>query len=408
MIKSYLTQYSGISTPCWQRILISFLFSITRGLFFFLSLYFVKDLHMNIATAGLAVSCYGMGAVLGSFIGGKLSDIISSNKVGIISLLLNALILFALANVSHTNMLMIVSFLWAAFAYSFLTANHAWILERTQMNEAERLKVLNVLYAAANLGIFVSAGVVGFSDLYGFKTIFVGSGIVLVIITLWLVYKSCKTQAHTSPSILSLSQGNDANEQQANPNSGNAKVFWLSIVCLFFVSLIVTMKSTVYTIYLHSAFPQFSVKGVSFIFALNPLLVVLFQTPLVNWFRSRNKMWVMGFGGLLMGVGMLILPFSLWFAFAILSAIIYTLGEMIFTVINELAIYQSCKAGKKGQALGVFRLVYALSMIAGPALSGYLYDQLGSNAVWYVSFVIGLLFFVFCYAYRHYYRMPSQ
>merc|ERR1712039_546025 len=114
-----------------------------------------------------------MGAVLGSFFGGKLSDIFSSNIVGIISLLFNALILFALANISHTNMLMIVSFLWAAFAYSFLTANHAWILERTQLNEAERLKVLNVLYAAANLGIFVSAGVVGFSNLYGFKTIFI-------------------------------------------------------------------------------------------------------------------------------------------------------------------------------------------------------------------------------------------
>ena len=408
MIKSYLSQYSGISSSCWQRIFISFLFSITRGLFFFLSLYFVRDLHVNIATAGLAVSCYGMGAALGSFVGGKLSDLFSSSKVGIISLLLNALILFVLANVSHTNMLMVVSFLWAAFAYSFLTANHVWVLERTQLNESERLKVLNVLYAAANLGIFVSAGIVGFSDLYGFQVIFVGSGIVLMIITMWLIYKNQKDKMCKTSRDAYIHHINDTHEKQANPNSGNAKVFWISIVCLFFISLIVTMKSTVYTIYLHGAFPQFSVKGVSFIFALNPLLVVLLQTPLVNWFRCHNKMWVMGFGGLLMGVGMIILPFSLWFSFAILSAVIYTLGEMIFTVINELAIYQSCKIGRKGQALGVFRLVYALSMIAGPSLSGYLYYQFGSNAVWYISFFIGLLFFMLCYTCRHYYLMSTQ
>lgn len=402
---AYFKQYAGISLQCWERIGLSLIFAITRGLFFFLSFYFVRDLHMSVASASLAVSAYGLGAAIGGYGGGKLADKFNADAVCIITLLMSVVIFLCFAYARSFDAIMILSLLWGVVAYGFLTANHVWILERTHKHEGERLKILNVIYAVANLGIFITSSIIFFSNDYSFKSIFVVFALLSLLMALWIWIKKERVSADhkTQCSIQSIET-----EIKSNPNSSNLFVFWLAVITVFFVSLIVTAKSTVYTIYIHQVFPQFDVKGVSFLFALNPLIVALLQTPVVNRFHKKNKVMAMGLGIILMGVGMTMLPFAAYYSFAVIAAIIYVFGEMTFTVLAELVLYQTTPAHKKGQGVGIFWTIYASTMIIGPTLSGETYHDYSGNTVWYACGIISLVFFGLCCFFQKNYHFINQ
>src|SRR3990167_4813294 len=99
-VKNYAAHYAGLPKACWEGIILTLINAISVGIYFFLSLYFVDILHMDIATAGILISCYGFGTITGGIIGGKLSDLISPRLISIISLLFQALTYFLLAKLS--------------------------------------------------------------------------------------------------------------------------------------------------------------------------------------------------------------------------------------------------------------------------------------------------------------------
>lgn len=405
MIKSYFKQYSGVSRFCWEHLTISFIVSVTRALFFFLGLYFVRDLHLGLSITGVTLAFYGLGSVLGGFVGGKLSDRISFNKVCIVSLLGNAVVLFCLAQAKHAPMLMLLCFLWALFSNAFSTGNNSWILQKTKLLESERLKAFNILFAASNLGSFATSGIVVLSDIYGFRSIFIVSGIVLLCIAVYLMLRHSNYHKASHENAIAAEKTQSSNEHDTNPNAENKTLFWFCVGCLFFVSLIITLNGAVYTLYLNQHFTALKTIGVSAIFAINPAMIFLFQTPFVNLFHAKNKLTMIGVGSVLMGIGMLILPFSTWITCAVISAIIYTVGQMIFTTLCQLVLYQSGKPNKKAQAVGAFKIVYAVSMVVGPAVAGFIYHHLGGNTVWYICGVIGFIALIGCYMMRHHYKM---
>lgn len=53
----------------------------------------------------------------------------------------------------------------------------------------------------------------------------------------------------------------------------------------------------------------------------------------------------------------------------------------------------------------MFKIVYSLSMIAGPAMAGFIYHRYGGDMVWYVCGLIGVVFLVACYLMRQHYKM---
>jgi MFS family permease len=135
---------------------------------------------------------------------------------------------------------------------------------------------------------------------------------------------------------------------------------------------------------------------------MNCLLVVLLEIPLGNWLGKYNKILLVGISCLLAGVGMAILSVATFFWIAILSAIIYTIGEIIFFCFAQYVLYHKAPAHRKGESLGLFRLAFASSRVLGPAAGGYIYHQFGGAYVWYACGLIGIICFIPCYFFRQY------
>src|SRR3954467_14253080 len=101
LAKKYRESFSGLPSVCWPRILLCLVNTTSGGVTFFLAFYFVKYLHINIATAGAMISFYGLGTIFGGYIGGKLADRCSLFYLSLISILCKAfmfLLLIPLVN----------------------------------------------------------------------------------------------------------------------------------------------------------------------------------------------------------------------------------------------------------------------------------------------------------------------
>lgn|SRR3990167_5809830 len=384
-LSKYFDNYSGLPPACWGAVALTFIQSVASGMCYFVSLYFVGELHVDIATSGMMLSCYGAGTVCGGVLSGKLCDRFSPREISFICLLMEAISFAFIARFSSYKLLMIVMFILGLAAYGFKTSNDVWMLGQCVENQALRMKAINLSRVAMNLGLGVSGVIIGLFAEYGFINIFYLFAFFLLMAA---VYVAIQKRENVSLA--------DSTSPEDTFQTSNYRVLLVALFSLFCVGLMIAQLGSTYPVYLLDAFPAWGVKAVSVLYLLDTFLIVFAQAPLTNAFGKYNKMIVMGIGAFLMGVGMLVLSVSTIFALAIVSCIIWTTGEMLFIPMSQLLCYENGGAKKRGQAMGVYQAIYASSAIIGPTVGGFIYHHAGGNVVWYLCGLLGTVCLVLC------------
>lgn len=401
IFKSYTENYIGLPMECWEGISLVFINAISIGICFFLSLYFVNTLQISIATAGLIISCYGFGTVTGGIVGGKLSDRISPKIVSIICHVSQGITFLFLTKFNSIGLLMIDLFCLGVAAYGFKTSNNVWMLSQCDSHaNLARLKTINISYAASNLGLGLSGVIIGIFSSYGFQNIFYLSSVILFLSAGYQTFQSRKNIKPVQKMLVDENEMND--KKSLETKNKNKKIIILMLCCVFLIGLIIAQLSTTYPIYVQESFPLLGVKAVSILFILDSIMIVIFQVPLVNMLNNHNKILIVGIGALLMGLGMLVLSLSFDFYLAIVSCVIWTMGEMLFVPMSQLVCYERGAKKKKGQSIGVYQAAFAASTVSGPTIGGFVYHIAGSNVLWYLSAGIGALCFLACHFYKKY------
>ncbi|WP_298623789.1 MFS transporter [uncultured Legionella sp.] len=392
--RKYAANYNGLPRLCWQGIILIGLNTLTIGICFFLSLYFVTIRHFTPSIAGLLLSCYGLGTVLGGLITGKLSDRFPPRIISIFSLLAQSVAFFLLTYLQSGVLLMANLFLLGFTAYGFKISNNVWMLGMCNNDINLRYKTISISHVAANFGLGLSGALIVGMTPYGFQSIFYLSGLLLLGMALYLLFQN---SAGINVILPSKEQHDECSANASKP------ILLLVISCVFFVGLIIAQLSATYPLYIQESFPSLGVNAVSILFILDTFLIVLFQAPLTTMVASQNKLLVTGVGALLMGLGMLVLSYSSVFFMAIFSCIIWTTGEMLFISTAQLLCYEQSSNQKKGQSLGLFQATFAVSNVMGPALGGFIYQGWGGDLLWYCSMLIGTMCFLLCWYFSYTY-----
>ena len=397
--KKYFLQYAGLSKGAWRGAFISLVQSSFGGICFFLSLYFVNTLGFSIAVAGTIMSCYGLGTITGGIISGKLSDKIDPFSILAVSVLSQGMFFLCLIDCNGILSLVIVMFFMGVSTYGVITTNNILTLSELTDDRA-RLRSTNFLYTASNLGIGLSALMVSIFSGYSFKNLFFSAGISLIVMGIYfLIFYG---PPHIEKNSNKLSDNIDYAEKNENLKN-NKKITRLVLICLFFVGFIIAQRSTTYTVFLHQAFPALGIGGVGFLYALNPISIIIFQTPLGNMVAHFNKVLIIGVGGFLMGLGMFILGVLPFFSAAILACFVYTFGEMLFFTMAQLVCYQKSAIQKRGYSVGLFRMVYAFSIVFRPSIFGFIYEHIDGDSLWYLCGFIGMATLLACNYYKKYF-----
>lgn len=385
LIKLYLDQYRGISRQGWYRVMLTFINDLASGMIFFLPIYFIQFLNFNVATSGAIISCHGVGKALGGYLGGKLTEVISPDKVVMYCLLIDAAMYVGLSQAESLFVVIAIVFILGITAYIFTTANKICVLASATSDEVSQIKLLSVFYSSSNLGIGLSAIIISYFSAIGFKPLFLISSLILII--------SCVTVLIQSSSLrfsLDTHAKENADVHRKSDVHRNAIIPYIVLGCLFFTGMIVAQLGSTYPIYLSAIFYDQGINAVSKVFILNSLLILFFQTPVANYFGRFNKISTIGLGALLIAGSMSLLIFTHSIQALILTMLAYTLGEIIFFSYAQFVIYQHSEVSKQARNMGLYQSVLAISMIVGPAAGGYMYYQHGSHFLWAVCGIVGL------------------
>ena len=109
-ISRYINNFRGFRREIWILAIITFINRAGTMVLPFLSKYLKENLHFSYSQVGTVMVCFGLGSLLGSWLGGKLSDKIGFYKIMVFSLFTSGLMFFVIQHITSFEGLCIAMF----------------------------------------------------------------------------------------------------------------------------------------------------------------------------------------------------------------------------------------------------------------------------------------------------------
>jgi len=346
----------------------------------FMALYLRQELGLAIETVGWLLSAYGAGLLIGSMLGGWLSDHVRTARLTAALFFVSVLVLLLLGLVTQVPLLAALLLLSGTVDGAIRTLHQRLIMEYCEVAQRSRAQALSRV--ARNLGMAaagVAGGVLAQAD---FRWVFFGSAAMTLLALLWFVRTTWRR-----PVLI--------NEEQSTDDAGSGVPYrdkpflWLLAATAVLGIAFDTVYSTLGN-YLRDYY-ELSTEAIGWQFGLNALLVIALQIPLSHWGERWGMRRQMLVGSVLLACGLGMLPFGSGLFYVCLSTLIWTLGEAFFMPPLNVLAMRFAQGGKSGQYFGLFFMSWSASALLSPVLSGQLYGNFGGHSVWLASTVLVLI-----------------
>ena len=178
-IRSYFKVYAGLSTPAWMLALVMLVNRSGAMVVPFLGVYLVNRLGFTLESAGVLLSCFGIGAVIGSSLGGWLTDKFGHFKVQLFSLI-GVVPLFALLPQLTTTYTLAAGILVLSMVSDILRpANSVSLAYYSKPENLVKSFTLNRM--ALNLGFSIGPALGGFLAAISYDFLFYGNAVAAAI-----------------------------------------------------------------------------------------------------------------------------------------------------------------------------------------------------------------------------------
>jgi MFS family permease len=132
------------------------------------------------------------------------------------------------------------------------------------------------------------------------------------------------------------------------------------------------------------------------VIAVNGFLVILLTIPVSNMATRWPRFETVAVSALLLGLGFGSTALASNFSLFALSVAIWTLGEIGSTSVAPTIIADLSPVDLRGLYQGIFGAAWGLAYFFGPLTGGWIYENLGGDALWVGCLMIGIVL-AFCY-----------
>ena len=172
--------YSGLSKDIWLLAFITLINRTGSMVILFMTLYLTSELNFTLTEAGIAMSCFGGGSVVGAWVGGFLTDRIGYYKTMFWSLIVAGMAFLVLMNMTTFLSFCITVFFVSTIADAFRPACMASISAYAKPENHNRS--LSLIRLAINLGFACGAAATGIlSAYYGYHWLFIIDGVTCIL-----------------------------------------------------------------------------------------------------------------------------------------------------------------------------------------------------------------------------------
>jgi predicted MFS family arabinose efflux permease len=382
--RNYFNSFRGFSKEVWILATITFINRSGTMVLPFLSKYLKENLGFSFEEVGWIMVCFGLGSMLGSWIGGKLTDKIGFYKVMIFSLLTSGILFVFLQYITSFVGLCFAMVLIMTIADMFRPA--MFVSLGTYAKPENRTRAFTLVRLSVNLGFAAGPAIGGLIIMnLGYSGLFWVDGItcIIAILIFWLLIKE-KKAIKTDEELVE--------ESNASKTIFRDKPFLLLLGSSFCVSVVFFQLFTTLPLY-HHDFYKLSEFQTGLFMATNGFLIFILEMPMVSFIEknSINKVKVILLGTFLFSISFFILMYQTLCGVLWISLIILTIGEMMsFPFFNSVALSRAPK-GQHGKYMGIFSMSFSFGHIFSSKMGMEIIDKYGYVTNWLVMGCVGLL-----------------
>lgn len=370
----YLDSYRGLSTPAWMLALVMLVNRSGAMVVPFLGVYMVKHLGFSLEDAGVLLSCFGIGSVIGSSLGGWLTDRFGHFKVQLFSLT-GVVPLFMLLPELKTMPSLAAGILALSIVSDILRpANSVSLAYYSKPENVVRSFTLNRM--ALNLGFSIGPALGGFLAAISYDLLFYGNAFAALLAALiFFFYFRNKKGNKTNEEKVALEEIPYRSPYKDVPFLVFTLLSILFAICFF--QLLSTLPLYYREVY------HLTEKNIGVILAYSGVVVFSLEMLIVHIAERRTTAAnAIIFGVICCGLAFASLLFThaIWLLFA--SMFVLCVAEMLAMPFMATVTLQRSNAKNRGVYMGLNSLSLSAGLIFAPFLGTKIAANYGFNVLW--------------------------
>lgn len=378
------TTYAEFPPLFWIVLGTLFIDSIGSTLLFpFFALYITQRFQVGMTQAGVLLGMSSLFGLIGSVIGGALTDKFGRRRLILFGLTFSALssLSFGLAwDIKILYFLIIVIGLLSRVSYPAHEAMLADILP-----ESKRQEGFGYTRVALNFAWIFGTALGGLIAARSFLALFVMDAFLSTLVALILYIYLPETQPRQ-------------HSQEKKPEPFLQTVAGYRVVLRDLPYMVFTLAGIISLIVYQQEYSSLSVylrdvhhissQDYGAMLSVAGLEVVLFQIWISRTIKKYPPFLMMTFGTVFFIAGFTMIGFVRGVPLFLLSIVIITIGEMITVPTNRVIGVNFAPVEMRGRYMAIYDLGWTIPATVGPAAAGLIIDHYNPNLLWYIGGIL--------------------
>ena len=341
----------------------------------------------SIGDAGIVMALFGLGAVTGAFLGGKLTDRIGYYPVQLITLIGGGILFMVLGQMKQFPLICLFTYLLSMVNEAFRPANSTAIIAYSKEGTRTRSYALNRL--AINLGWAVGSAVGGMLAAINYELLFWVDGVtnITAALLMWYFLRPSKQVTPAKKKTVA--------DPLHSPYRDKVYLWFILLTILFaacFFQLFTNLNAW-FKIELH-----FNERFIGIIGALNGVMISLIEMVLIFKIEGRrSSFFYISRGVTLVGIAYIMLNiFHINHVMALVMMVVMTMGEILSLPFMNTFWTSRSADHNRGQYAGLYTIAWSIAQTGGPLLGAQIAEHYGFQVLWWVlgaaSFVTAIGF----------------
>jgi MFS family permease len=378
--------YAEYPRQFWTLAGAAFIDSLGAAFMFpFFTLYITKKFSVGMTEVGLLFACFSISGVIGSTLGGALTDRFGRKGIIIFGLMASALSSLLMGVVDSFALFLASALFVGLFARTGEPAHRAMVADLLPEGKvAQGFAIMRVIH---NIAVAIGPAIGGLLVARSYLSVFLADAIASTItagVVLLALPETKPAGTAQEPSISFLRTFAGYGDVLRN-----AQFVWF-MACAILVTLASMQLFSTLPVYLRDVhgIPD---QNYGYIMSLNASMVVLFQFPISRWISRYRPLRIMSAGALFYAMGLFLYGIVSAYPLFFLGMAIATIGEMLVSPTSQGVVAQTAPPAMRGRYMAVFGLTWSLSSAIGPTLAGLIMDHADPVWVWYAAATVGVL-----------------
>ena len=348
----------------------------------FFGLYITSKYNVGMTEVGVLFTIFAVTGVIGSFIGGALTDKFGRKGIIIFGLVISAASSLMLAFAPSLEFIYFAGAMVGLLGNLSGPAHQAMIAD--VLPEDKRADGFGILRIVANLAVVIGPAIGGLLAANGYTLLFI-IDVITSTITAFIIFLFVP---ETKPEKVPVQDGQDEQEESiGDVIKGYLQVVKDRIYIVFVTgsllyALAYMQMNTTLSVFLRDVH-GIPARGYGLLLSLNATMVVLFQFMITRQIKRFAPLKIMAWGMVIYAVGFSMYGYVATIPFFVLAMVIITIAEMLVTPIAQAIVAKLAPEDMRGRYMAIFGFSWTIPTAIGPLAAGVIMDNYNPNWVWY-------------------------